>query len=266
MDVSDKVAIVTGGGRGIGRAISLVLARNGADLVVADVSLEDARSVAGEVEDAGRRSLAIRADVTDQRSVEDMADEVIARFGRVDILVNNAGVIAAAGWEEREKSTDEDWDATFEVNVKGMARVTNVVARHMKERQYGKIVNISSTAGRQGTLTSAPYGASKAAVINLTQFLALDLAPYNINVNAVCPGLLWTSMWERIAVRWSLDPEKSQGMTPRQIFDRTVKERIPLGREQTPEDVGHAVAFLASDYATNVTGQALNVNGGSHVN
>ena len=265
MDVTGKVAMVTGGGRGIGRAICLTMAQNGADVVVADINLKDAKAVAAEVVDLGRQSVAECADVTNQESVEHMAEQVIARFGCIDILVNNAGVIAAPGWEQRERSTDEDWDATFEVNVKGMARVTNVVASYMKERRYGKIVNISSIAGRLGTMTSAPYGASKAGVINLTQYSALELAPFNINVNAICPGLLWTPMWERIAVHWSLDQEKYPGHTPREIFDRAVDERIPLGREQTPEDIGYAVAFLASDYARNITGQTLNLSGGSHM-
>ena len=136
----------------------------------------------------------------------------------------------------------------------------------MKRRRYGKIVNIASTAGRQGSLTSGPYSASKAGVINLTQTWSLELAEFGINVNAVCPGLLWTSLWERIARRFGTISGDEQGMTPREVFDRYVKRRIPLGREQTPEDIGNAVAFLASDYAENITGQALNISGGSHMN
>ena len=115
-------------------------------------------------------------------------------------------------------------------------------------------------------VTSPPYGVSKAGVINLTQAWALELAEFNINVNAICPGLLWTPMWQRIAHRWSFDEEKWKGYTPRQIFDSTIKDRIPLGREQTPEDIAYVAAFLASDYANNITGQAINVNGGSHMN
>ena len=266
MDVTDKVAIVTGGGRSIGRAIVLVLARNGADVIPADVNLEDAQTVATEASDEGRQSVASRLDVTDQESVAEAVRGVIERFGRVDILVNNAGVIAAPGWEERETHSEEDWNVIYEVNVKGIARMTDVVAEHMKERRYGKIVNIASIAGRQGTLTSAPYGAAKAGVINLTQYYALELASYSINVNAICPGLLWTPLWERIGVRRTHDTERYRDLTPRQVFDRVVEERIPLGREQTPDDIGNAVAFLASDQARNITGQALNVSGGSHMN
>ena len=190
----------------------------------------------------------------------------IQRFGRIDILVNNAGIVAAPGWEERERPSEEDWDMIYAVNVKGVAGVTESVVPHMKRRRYGKIVNIASIAGRLGSRTSAPYSASKASVINMTQNFALDLAEFNINVNSICPGLLWTPMWQRIATRYGTIPGDRQGLPPREVFDRHVKQVIPMGREQTPEDVGHAVAFLASDYAKNITGQALNVSGGSHMN
>jgi meso-butanediol dehydrogenase/(S,S)-butanediol dehydrogenase/diacetyl reductase len=266
MDVTGKTAIVTGGGRGIGRGIALALARNGADVVVAEIIEENGASASAEVEAVGRRSLAAALDVTDQASVDALMPSVLSEFEHVDILVNNAGIIGAPGWEQRQRTNEEDWDLIYEVNVKGVMRVTDAVAPHMKERRYGKIVNIASIAGRIGTLTSGPYGASKAAVINLTQYWALELAPYAINVNAVCPGLLWTPLWDRIATRYSRDTEKYPGMTPREVFKQTVQERIPLGREQTPEDIGNAVAFLASDAARNITGQALNVSGGSHMN
>ena len=267
MDVTGKVAIVTGGGRNIGRAISIALARNGADVAVADVILENAQEVAAEIADLGRQSAALHLDVTDQDSADRATREVIERFGHIDILVNNAGVIGAPGWEERPRYSEEDWDFTYAVNVKGIAKVTDAVTHYMKDRRYGKVVNISSIAGRKGTVTSLPYGASKAAVINLTQAQALELAPFEINVNAVCPGLIWTVMWEKIADDWIKEPEQGlEGLTQREVFLRTVKERIPLGREQAPEDIANAVTFLASDSARNITGQALNVNGGSHMN
>ena len=266
MDVTGKVALVTGGGRGIGRGIALVLARNGADLAIGDLNLEDARSVAAEVEAMGRRATATSLDVTDQASVDQLVADVIARFGRIDILVNNAGIIAAPGWEQRERSNEDDWDMIYAVNVKGIAKVTDVVAAHMKERLYGKIVNISSVAGRQGNPGNPPYCVSKAGVISLTQGTASELAPYSINVNAICPGLLWTPMWERISYRTSMSPDNPEGLTPRQLFERAVEARIPLKREQTPEDIGNLAAFLASDYALNITGQAINVSGGSSMN
>ena len=266
MDVSGSVAIVTGGGRGIGRGISLALARNGAHVVAADLNVRDAEATAREASGAGRQAVPASVDVTDRPSVDSMVSDALSQFGRVDILVNNAGIIAAPGWEERDSPGEDDWDMIYEVNVKGMAHVIEAVAPDMKERRRGKIVNIASIAGRLGTLTSGPYGASKAAVINLTQFWALELAPYSINVNAVCPGLLWTPLWHRIATRYGRDTEKYPDMTTREVFEQTVRERIPLGREQTPEDIGNAVTFLASDAARNITGQALNVSGGSHMN
>ncbi len=265
MDVSGKSALVTGGGRGIGRGIALVLARNGADVAVADLNADAAGAVAAQVGALGRRSLGVAVDVTDRDSVEAMVSRVIDSFGRIDILVNNAGIIAAPGWEGRKRSNDDDWDQIYEVNVKGIVHVTEAVAPHMIERQYGKIVNIASGAGRVGSPGNPPYNVSKAGVISYTQASALELAPHNINVNSICPGLLWTPMWERIATRGSASPENVEGLDPRQWFLHGVAERIPLGREQTPEDIGNLAAFLASDYAKNITGQAINVNGGSRM-
>jgi meso-butanediol dehydrogenase/(S,S)-butanediol dehydrogenase/diacetyl reductase len=227
MDVTDKIALVTGGGRGIGQGIATVLARNGADVAVADINLDDALSVAAEISDMGRQSMAQRVDVTVQESVDSTVEAVLKRFGRIDILVNNAGIIGAPGWEERETPSEEDWDSIYAVNVKGMA---------------------------------------KASVINMTQTWAVELAGFNINVNSICPGLLWTPMWMRIATHFGTLPGDHTGQSPRDVFDQHVERRIPLKREQTPEDIGNAVTFLASDYAQNITGQALNVSGGSNMN
>ncbi len=265
MDVSGKSALITGGGRGIGRGIALVLARNGADVAVVDLNADAAGAVAAEVEAMGRRSLGVAVDVTDRSSVEAMVSRVADSFGRIDILVNNAGIIAAPGWEGRERSNDDDWDQIYEVNVKGVVHVTEAVIPYMIERRYGKIVNIASGAGRVGSPGNPPYNVSKAGVISYTQASALELAPHNINVNSICPGLLWTPMWERMATRGSASSENVEGLNPRQWFERGVAERIPLGREQTPEDIGNLAAFLASDCAKNITGQAINVNGGSRM-
>ena len=265
MDVSGKTAVVTGSGRGIGRGISLALARNGADVVVTDVIVENAESVADEVRAHGRRALALSLDVSSQESVDAMTAQALAEFGAIDILVNNAGVVGAQAWEERDTPNEEDWNLIYEVNLKGVARVTDAVTPHMRGRRYGKIINIASIAGRRGSTRNPPYNASKAAVINLTQSQSQLLAPHNINVNAICPGLLWTPMWQRIALRGTMTPNP-EGKSPRELFEEYVKTGTPLGREQTPDDIGNLAAFLASEAARNITGQSINVDGGLTMN
>ena len=153
----------------------MAMARNGADVVVADIIVENAEGVADEVRALGRRALAMSLDVANQESVDAMAAQALARFSAIDILVNNAGVIGARGWEERTAPNEEDWDFIFEINVKGIARVTDAIAPHMKERRHGKIVNIASIAGRQGSSRNPPYNVSKAGVISLTQAQAQEL-------------------------------------------------------------------------------------------
>ncbi len=268
MDLNDKVAIVTGSGRGIGRAIAEEMARYGASVVVSDLDGDAVARTAAEIR-ADFPHVAVDSsalDVTDDDSVANMTAQVIDRFGRIDILVNNAGIIGAPGWENREQPAEIDWDRIYEVNVKGIARVSDCVAESMKTKRYGKIVNIASVAGRQGSMRNPPYNASKSGVISLTQAYALGLAPFNINVNAICPGLLWTPMWERIATRTINLNDSMEGMTPREAFEQFVAQSIPLGREQTPRDIGRLAVFLASDLAMNITGQAINVNGGSGMN
>ena len=220
MELNEKVAIVTGSGRGIGRAIAEELARYGASVVVSDLDGDAVAQVAAEIgadhPDVTVDSAAL--DVTDDESVANMTDQVIDRFGRVDILVNNAGIIGAPGWEQREEPAETDWDQIYEVNVKGIARASDSVAGAMKTRRYGKIVNIASVAGRQGSPRNTPYHVSKSGVISLTQAYALALAPFNINVNAICPGLLWTPMWERIATRTiNLDDQPGRHDTERRL-------------------------------------------------
>lgn len=265
MDVTDKIAIVTGGGRGIGRGISLVLARHGANIVVADLIEDNAQAVVDEVRALGRKSLALSLDVTSQASADAMVAEVMAQFGQIDILVNNAGIIGAPGWESRDTPNEDDWDMIYAVNVKGIAKVTNAVSPHMVARRYGKIINIASIAGRPGGPRNPPYNVSKTGVISLTQAQALDLAPHDVNVNAICPGLLWTPMWERITARPAMTPNP-EGKSQRVLFEEHVQRSIPMRKEQTPEDIGHLAAFLASDYAYNITGQAINVSGGLYMN
>ena len=265
MDVTGLTAVVTGGGRGIGRGIALALARNGADVAVADIDPGIAESTGAAVVEMGRRSCVAEMDVTDQQSVDGAVENVLDRFGQIDVLVNNAGVVSAPGWTGRVDENEADWDVVYEVNVKGVDRVTRAVAPGMKARRFGKIINISSVAGRRGNPGLSAYSASKAACISITQAAALELAPYNINVNVICPGLLWTPMWNVLATRQVALFEDAAARTPREQFESMVARTTPLGREQTPEDIGDLAAFLASQHARNITGQALNVNGGSQL-
>ena len=268
IDLTDKVAIVTGGARGIGRGICLALAGQGADIAVADMNGQGAESVAGEVAGMGRQGVAIAVDVTDRKSVDNLVRQVMDRFGKTDILINDAGVIGASGWQERETPSDEDWELVLAVNLRGVAVVTEATIPHMKERRYGKIINIASIAARQGSQAAPHYAASKAAVVNLTQSHALQLAAYDINVNAICPGTLWTSMYEQVArQRSNFDADPTmRGLQDREYFARAVETRVPMKKAQTPEDIGNLAAFLASDDAHNITGQAINVDGGSRMN
>ena len=271
--LSDRVAFVTGAGRGIGKGIAEVLASRGA--AVALVDLEEAAATEGvqAIDSEGGSSIAIGGDVTDQGSMHAAVEIAVARLGRIDICVANAGVIGAPGYEEGRATVEEDWDATFEVNVKGLVHTAEAVIPHMQERGSGRIINIASHGGRTPGFSrsplgpaTVPYSVSKAAALQWTWHLALRLVRYNITVNAVCPGSLWTPMWEQIAQSIKRSDASQADRTPHEIFLHAIKERTPLGREQTPEDIGRAVAFLASDDARVITGQALNVNGGAVMN
>ena len=264
MRLKGKTAIVTGGGSGIGRAIALCLAREGADVIVPDIRLAGAKAVAAEITRVGRRALAVQTDVTKAAAVAAMLRQALKTFGVVDILVNNAGIPAPIGLPFTN-NVERDWDRVYQVNVKAIFLCCKAVAPHMITRKAGRIVNIASIAGQLGAATSPPYSVSKGGVITLTRVLARDLAAHGITVNAVCPGLLWTPMWEFIGAGMIRNVAALKGKTPREVFEMRVREWVPLQREQTPEDVGHAVAFLASEEARNITGQALNVDGGIYM-
>jgi NAD(P)-dependent dehydrogenase (short-subunit alcohol dehydrogenase family) len=187
---------------------------------------------------------------------------VLTARGGLDILVNNAGVAPVHTGSEVD---EEDWDRCYEINLKGIWKVSQAVVPHFLERGAGKIVNIASIAGRRGSAWLTPYNASKAGVISLTQSQAMELGPHNINVNAICPGLVWTDIWRGLGaiLQGEDDPVVNER---RQRFDTIIESSCPLQREQTPEDIGKAAAFLASDDARNITGQALNVDGGIVMN
>jgi len=253
--LAGKIALVTGGGQGIGRAIALRLAEDGADVAVADLNLESAQNVAREIEHAGRRALAVQADVRKIDMVRKMVSDVVEHFGTIDILVNNAGV----GLFNPIFEIDErEMDLQYEVNVKGLFFAMQAAAEHMVKKGSGKIVNLASQAGRRGEAYALSYCMSKAAVISMTQSAALALAPHQINVNAVAPGVVDTPFWVEVDKKFAKILNLPVGEHKR----RTVAS-IPLGRIEQPEDVAKAVAFLASEDADYITGQTLNVDGGN---
>lgn len=253
-----KTALVTGGARGIGRAIVLELAKEGADIAIGDLLVDAAEQTAEEVRALGRKAIALDLDVTDEKSVQAGVAGAIDALGGIDVLVNNAGV----GPDHLGAEADaDDWDLCYRVNLRGVWLVSTVVAEHLRQRGVGRIVNIASIAGRVGGGGLAPYNASKAGVINLTQSLASSLGRSNITVNAVCPGLIWTDMWRKTEGQIQRD-HTPDVVDRRQAFEAAIAASCPLGREQTPEDIARAVCYFASDDAKNVTGQSLNVDGG----
>ncbi|HDP36893.1 MAG TPA: 3-oxoacyl-ACP reductase FabG [Candidatus Atribacteria bacterium] len=244
MNLVDKVAIVTGAGRGIGKAIAIALAQEGANVIVNDIDIKIVEAVVREIKSLGRKSLAIQVDVADSKEVNRMVQLAIKKFKRVDILVNNAAIIKRGSIEDLK---EDDWDRVIDVNLKGAFNCMKAVVGIMKKQRYGKIINISSIAGKIGDLASAPcYGASKAGMTCLAKSLARELAPYNINVNVVAPHAIKTDM----SKEWSEEKRKN------------IIANIPLGRMGEPEDVAEAVVFLVSDKAKFITGEVLDVNGG----
>jgi len=251
----DKIALVTGASKGIGRAIAVAFAKEGANIVVNYFKSEDdANDVVKEINALGRAAMPVRADVSKIDEVKAMVKRVIDEFGRIDMLVNNAGVSTMGLLVDL---TEQDWDYNMDVNAKGVFLCCQAVAPHMISQRHGKIINISSMAGKTGARFFSHYCASKFAVIGLTQSLALELAPYGINVNAVCPGYVETDMQRRELV-WEA---KLRGIGPEEVKKGYVKS-VPLGRLEKPEDVANVVLFLASADSDYMTGQAINVTGG----
>ena len=254
MELKGQVAVVTGAGRGIGRAIALELARQGADIVIAEMDQAGAKRVAEEVGALGRRAVAVPTDVTSRADLRAMVDRAKAEFGRIDILVNNAGIYRAAATLD---VTEDHWDAIMNINAKAVFFASQAVLPVMIAQKSGSIVSLASMAGKIGSKTNLPYNASKAAVVSMTKSLALAHAGEGIRVNCVCPGFVETDMWTVV----SRDQGKLLGMTPEE-FTRQRAASVPLGRMEKPEDVAHVVAFLAGPRAGYMTGQALSVDGG----
>jgi len=247
MKLKERVAIVTGAAYGIGRGIALKLAREGADVVVADIELEQANKVADELKALGVNALVVRTDVTKSREVDRMVRAALDEFGKIDILVNNAGGTARERNAPFHKSEEEVWDYVIAINLKGMRNCTRAVINHMMERRSGKIVSIASISGMVGSSNNmVDYSAAKAGIIGFTMALAKELGSCGINVNAISPGGVG---------------ETRAALAIPEVFEE-YKKTTPLGRIGRPEDIANMVAFLASDEASFITGQNYAVCGG----
>lgn len=252
MRLQGKVAYVTGGARGIGKAIVLALAAEGADVLVADVDLYDCEAVAREVRDAGRRAVAMDVDVTSAAQVQTMVARAEAELGGLDIAINNAGVVSVSPLDLLDEA---EWDRVMDINAKGVFLCCKFALPALRRRGGGKIINVSSIAGKEGFATLAHYCASKFAVVGLTNALAKEVAAEQITVNAICPGIVRTAMWDYLSDVWKEGRE-----TPEESWMRNVTTLIPQGRPQTAEDMAALALFFAT--MDNVTGQSINVDGG----
>jgi len=299
MKLEGKVAIVAGGGQGIGAGIVKCLAEEGADVAVVDINGDIARKAADEVKSMGRKGLAVIADLTDDSQVAKSVKETVDFFGKIDILVNNVGGvslemsqmmqehIASFGGESFPsymQFTPEVWDKYYQLNLKSHVMMSHAVTPVFMKQKSGRIINISSIAARLSGPDQMPYNAFKAGDISITWSLARALAPYDVTVNCVCPGHVFTPLWERGAIAMleavrnakakglplpprvrGYKPEEldTEGLTPHEFWLKYMIAPItPLGRDQTAEDMGKAVLFFASDDAKNITGQVLHVDGG----
>jgi NAD(P)-dependent dehydrogenase (short-subunit alcohol dehydrogenase family) len=264
-----KVAIVTGGARGIGAGIARCLARDGAKVAILDL---DGEAAAGTAQDLGNGSMGMVCDVADEAQIRDAFAQVVATLGGLDIVANNAGagrgpidlsaVPARPGGGRVEDMAPESWDEQLSQNLKTTYLGTKWALPHLKARGGGSIVNIASIAGITASPTLPAYAAAKAGVISLTRSTALEHAPANIRANAILPGFLWTRAWEGMATGMKMMVPQFADREPRDIFLEIVKNGVPLQREQTPEDIGNLAAFLCSEGAHNITGQAISVDGG----
>lgn len=254
--LTDQTALVTGAGRGIGRAVALHLARAGANVCVSDIDTKSAATVAGEIRDLGRRSVAVGGDVGTDAGRRSMVASAESELGPVDILINNAGIMQVVGIYDL---TEADWDRMLNINAKAVFFLSQLVLPGMVARKKGAIVSLASAAGKVATgVKYVHYNVSKAAVIAMTKTLSAEVAKDGVRVNCVCPGIIDTDMWAQI------DREQGQamlGLGEREWYNRRL-EQVPMGRAGTPDDVARVILFLASPLAGYMTGQALNITGG----
>jgi 3-oxoacyl-[acyl-carrier protein] reductase len=252
--LENRVALVTGGAKGIGRGIALKFAEEGCDVIVNALHIEGARKVADEVMALGRKSLAIGVDVSNSTEVNDMVAQTIKNFGKIDILVNNAGGISLAKGGAIEDTTDEDWERIVGINLKGQFLCCRAVVPHMKKNKYGKIINVSSMGAIHPPAPIVHYHAAKGGVISLTSNLAFELAPFNITVNAILPGPIRSEFYH----------EMLKGMSEKEgeAFFTMLDKRVPMQRMGLPDEIAGVALFLASELSSYVTGESINAGGG----
>ena len=255
MNIAGTTALITGGGRGIGRVICTELAEEGLDVVVADIDREGMEQCKADVERRGREAICVHTDVSDETSVAESVETATDYFGRIDVLVNNAGI--AGPTKNIEDVTVDEWDSTIAVNLRGVFLLCRELIGPMKARRYGRIVNISSASGKRPVPQRAPYTASKSGLLGLTRTLAVEGGPHDVNANAVCPGSVAGPRIDRVIER--------QAAATGRTFDEIAEEKkaaSPRGEFVQPEDVARTVAFLCSDAADRITGQSINVTAG----
>lgn len=264
INLEGKVACITGAGRGMGKVTALKFAEAGADVVVADINYESAQETAEEICALGRTGIAIKVNIASKQDDIEMIKIAIEKFGHIDILVNNAAVTMM---KDLEYVTEEEHDKIFNINVKGTLFCMQAVLPYFKAQKSGKIVNVCSQAAKEAFAHNVTYSASKAAIYSLTQGLAKEVGQYNINVNAVCPGMIMTDLWSKdsgdrgglFKDMESIDAFK--GMTHEEMWAVMCKDLL-LGRAQTPEDIAMLILYLSSNFADNMTGQGVNITGG----
>jgi sorbitol-6-phosphate 2-dehydrogenase len=255
--LKNQIAIITGGAQGLGEALALRLNNEGAKVVVADINLEQAALVASKLNDA----LAVKVDVTDYAQVEEMANLTLKKYGRIDLLVSNAAILIAKGIDE---FPSEQWKKMIDVNLVGYFNVAKAVVPTMITRKQGNIIQINSKSGKKGSFKNSAYAAAKFGGIGLTQSLALELAPYHIRVNAICPGnLLDSPLWNNDGGLFD-QYARNQGLTKEQIRQKYIGQ-VPLKRGCSYEDIANVMVFLASNQTSYMTGQAINVTGGQEM-
>lgn len=254
-----KVALVTGAAGGLGKAIAIRLAEAGCSVCIADINIDKAKMAADEISQMGSVTMAVQVNTSNQNEVASMVDASLKKFGKLDFMINNAGIGMMKPIMAMEQ---QDIDSMIDINLKGVIYGCKAALAHMVPRNEGKIVNISSVAAKMGAPYAAVYASSKAGVIALTNSLAREVAENNININAICPGIIRTNMWEK---QLELMTGDGDATAKDEAFRNFSSSQIPLRRPQEPEDIANMVVYLASDLARNITGQTINVDGGSAI-